>query len=391
VTHSPFLIDKNHGERIRVLEKGAEDEGTRVVHNASKNHYEPLRSAFGAFVGETAFIGNANLMLEGISDQVLVAGMSVRLRRRGVAGIDLVDLNSSTLVPAGSASQIPYMVYLATGRDVDRPAVVVLLDSDTAGDGAKRTLLKGGPYQKRLLAPEFILQLGDLPKKAIRSSSPDGAKDIEDLVPPEILIAGLDGYAREFLGDAAESSLASASRVLVVGEGIDAHSALETYAQGVLGAELHLDKLALARHVLEAFDSSPEDHAAARDIMAENFRVLLAAIATRQRAAVRELRVERAGSRIKRLRRAFLRDHESGAQREEAVILLEEIESALVPGFAAEELRAAIRMLRLNHKLDQDLGDRIDDYEAFKADLENLAYIEVIESETFATNESSEG
>ncbi|HEX7308498.1 ATP-dependent nuclease, partial [Lentzea sp.] len=47
VTHSPFLIDKNHGERIRVLEKGVGDEGTRVVRNAAQNHYEPLRSAFG--------------------------------------------------------------------------------------------------------------------------------------------------------------------------------------------------------------------------------------------------------------------------------------------------------------------------------------------------------
>ena len=41
VTHSPFLIDKNHGERVRVLEKGVAEEGTRVVRDASRNHYEP--------------------------------------------------------------------------------------------------------------------------------------------------------------------------------------------------------------------------------------------------------------------------------------------------------------------------------------------------------------
>jgi len=60
VTHSPFLIDKNHAERIRVLKKGNEDEGTRVVKDAAKNHYEPLRSSIGAYVGEMAFIGNCN-------------------------------------------------------------------------------------------------------------------------------------------------------------------------------------------------------------------------------------------------------------------------------------------------------------------------------------------
>jgi AAA domain, putative AbiEii toxin, Type IV TA system len=63
VTHSPFLIDRNHSDRIRVLEKGSGEEGTRVVRNVSRNHYEPLRSALGAFVAETTFIGNCNLMV----------------------------------------------------------------------------------------------------------------------------------------------------------------------------------------------------------------------------------------------------------------------------------------------------------------------------------------
>ena len=80
VTHSPFLIDKNHAQRIRVLEKGVGDEGTRVVRDVSRNHYEPLRSAFGSFVGETTFMGNCNLITEGPSDQILLAGAARHLR-----------------------------------------------------------------------------------------------------------------------------------------------------------------------------------------------------------------------------------------------------------------------------------------------------------------------
>src|SRR5690606_29107093 len=57
VTHSPLLIDKNAPHRIRVLDKGVEAEGTRVVRDAANNRYEPLRSALGAYVAETAFIG----------------------------------------------------------------------------------------------------------------------------------------------------------------------------------------------------------------------------------------------------------------------------------------------------------------------------------------------
>lgn len=157
VTHSPFLIDKNHAERIRVLEKSEHDEGTRVVASASQNHYEPLRSAFGSFVGETAFIGNCNLMLEGPSDQVLLAGISNWLDQQGAPDLERLDLNNLTLVPAGSASQVPYLVYLARGRDVRKPAVVVLLDGDDAGDEARKTIRRGGARRKPLVNDDLVL------------------------------------------------------------------------------------------------------------------------------------------------------------------------------------------------------------------------------------------
>lgn len=97
VTHSPFLIDKNHSERIRVLEKGVSDEGTRVVKDVAKNHYEPLRSAFGAFVGETAFIGNCNIVVEGPSDQIFLAGAASFLRFQGTNSRSNLDLNHATI------------------------------------------------------------------------------------------------------------------------------------------------------------------------------------------------------------------------------------------------------------------------------------------------------
>ncbi|KLL09520.1 AAA family ATPase, partial [Protofrankia coriariae] len=140
VTHSPFLIDKNEADRIRVLEKGEHDEGTRVVTSAAANHYEPLRSAFGSFVAETTFIGNCNLIVEGPSDQVLLAGASRWLAGRGAAARERLDLNKITIVPAGGTPHVPYLVYLARGRDVEKPPVIVLLDNDKAGDEARNPL-----------------------------------------------------------------------------------------------------------------------------------------------------------------------------------------------------------------------------------------------------------
>lgn len=142
VTHSPYLINRNAAHRIRVLDKGSHDEGTRVVADASRNHYEPLRSSLGPFVAETAFIGGANLFVEGLADQVLLAGVSSALRASGAAPSQTLNLNEVTIVPAGSASAIPYLVYLARGRDAIKPPCVVLLDGDKSGKDAAKQLGK---------------------------------------------------------------------------------------------------------------------------------------------------------------------------------------------------------------------------------------------------------
>ena len=149
VTHSPFLIDKNRADRIRVLDKGSGEEGVRVVHDVGHNRFEPLRTAMGSFVGETIFMGNCNVIVEGVSDQVYLAGMSTLLGAEGFSYEERLNLNQVTLVPAGGASgNVPYMTYLARGRGVDKPAVVVLLDGDSAGDEAVKELTPNGARTK---------------------------------------------------------------------------------------------------------------------------------------------------------------------------------------------------------------------------------------------------
>jgi predicted ATP-dependent endonuclease of OLD family len=198
VTHSPFLIDKNHAERIRVLEKGASEEGTRVVKDAGRNHYEPLRSAFGAFVGETVFIGNTNLFVEGMSDQVILAGAANYIRKKSELEDETLDLNRLTIVPAGSASHIPYMVFLARGRDPEKPPIVVLLDSDTAGNDAKKALQKGGPRRKEVLPDRFILQLHDLMPGNELYLPTGKLSDIEDLIPIPLCVLAVKEYLKTF-------------------------------------------------------------------------------------------------------------------------------------------------------------------------------------------------
>lgn len=375
VTHSPFLIDKNHGERIRVLEKGEGDEGTRVVRNAARNHYEPLRSAFGSFVAETTFISNCNLMLEGTSDQVLLAGMSARLRRQRTPSLDNLDLNTITLVPAGSAPHIPYLVYLARGRDVDRPAVIVLLDSDDSGRQARRALQRG-PNGKPLIDDSLVLQLGDLSADDVVSTHPDGITAIEDLIPLEIGVAAIKLYAREFLGPAASVEIQKLEVAGISFAGCaGTHDALQKSAASRADG-FHLDKVGFARSVVDVVRRE-KDLTDAASTLDRNFRALFRELGRRQRTAMREIANEKISAKIKRLKRSFLLDHPITATREEVTLLLEEVEAGLDNSIDAEALRSQIRGVRRTFELDDEPTESIKDFPRLRDALEVLVYREV--------------
>lgn len=374
VTHSPFLIDKNHAERIRVLEKGEHDEGTRVVTNASKNHYEPLRSSLGGFVGETTFIGSCNLLLEGASDQILVAGMASRLVRQEGVSSQRLDLNTITLVPAGSASHVPYMAFVARGRDVERPPVIVLLDGDGDGDLARKALEKGGPRGKQVIAPEYVLQLSDKELDGIKSANPAGRSSIEDLIPLEVALDAVKRYCAEFAPERDLESFAPDAST-VYAESRDTHAGLEAALQSHLGdEEFHLDKIGFARSVL----ASIEEEGSGADSVATfegNFYLLLAELAKRQRKANREASSERIQSRVHRARERFLVRHQSEARKEDVTLLIEEIEGQLDSSPEAEDVRSAMRGLVSEYTLEEEPRSQVPDYPQFLNDLESLPYV----------------
>lgn len=371
VTHSPFLIDKNHGERIRVLEKGDGEEGTRVVHNAAKNHYEPLRSAFGAFVAETTFIGNCNVFLEGQADQVLLAGFS-SLSRRLDKGAETLDLNSLTLVPSGGASQIPYLVYLARGRDVDKPAVIVLVDGDDAGKNAVRELARG--YRgKRLVKEELVFRLDSLDVSSL-DVDVTAVQDLEDLIPADIALAAIRTCANEVLGDDAETVLAKLDK-LDVKAGVklfDAAQSAASAASGHLERPLTLDKVAFARGVLEATEDADP---AAQNRVLGNFHRLFDRLGTMQRQAVSDNTHDRISKTINRLRVNFLKDHPVTATKLQVSILLEEVERQLVDASEeAETVRTLSRKITTDFRLTENPREAVAAHDSLVARLHELAY-----------------
>lgn len=374
VTHSPFLIDRNHADRIRVIEKGEEAEGTRVVRDVSRNHYEPLRSAFGAFVAETTFMGNCNLMVEGVSDQVLLAGMSRRLRRSQAPRNDYLDLNDMTLVPAGGAPHIPYLTYLARGRDVEKPAVIVLLDGDGAGDDARKAIRKGGAYRKPLVSDDLVLQLNDTSRLGISSDRSDGPIDVEDLIPAEIALLALQRYATQFAGlEPAET------------QPDPAHA---QFSEGVLKGTIDLvnagrtevlstDKLGFARSVLDVLDDAAAYEAISPDALArmdDNFRSLFQCLNAMRRTAVRARDEVRLEQRIARVRDGFLADHPVTITKIDVQDLIEELEHVLDDTPEGEATQADLRRLRSDHNLDVDPNASVEDVESLREDLIALQY-----------------
>lgn len=376
VTHSPFLIDKNHADRIRVLEKGVGDEGTRVVRDAARNHYEPLRSAFGAFVGETAFIGHCNLMVEGLGDQILLAGAATWLRANGAPELETLDLNQLTIVPAGGASQVPYLVYLARGRDLEQPAVVVMLDSDASGNEARKALQRGAPRGRQILADAFVLQLGEL--SGLRTAPTGAPREIEDLIPLGLAVSALHGYAKEFW-QADEKIVAGitpeALRANVTSER-SLFDSIEVWATQ-LGNGFTVNKVGFARavvDVLQATEATDRRPAPWNEDFTYNFRGLFRRLRELQRRADRERSAERVTQKIERLKKSFVQDYPDGVSRERASIMLNDMDEALDDSQEADSIRAALKPLARAFHLHEDVLQPVPEYSTFRSELDKLRY-----------------
>ncbi|MGX5844969.1 ATP-dependent nuclease [Mesorhizobium sp. ArgA1] len=344
VTHSPFLIDKNHAERIRVLEKGRGRDGTLVVDNAAQNHYEPLRSAFGSYVGETAFVGSANLLVEGITEQVLLAGASRAIRKLGAPENDSLDLNSIVIVPCGSASHVPYMVHLVRGRDAEKPPVVVLVDSDAAGDDAVKAL-KRKPMSS-LLSSDLVLQLGKVGQDVA------GIAEIEDMVPASIAAAAANICLQELAmyraGRAAMVSAADLER----GEQV---CGLFKKLEAVLTEkDVRIEKLPFARAVVSLCEDRPAEYSADIDVYLARMRRLFVELNRLRRSAEGEAGRDRLSHLVDREQQLFVRDHPRTATREGVSNLLEKVEALLDGSVEADAIQRSIQQIRRDHRLDDE-------------------------------------
>lgn len=386
VTHSPFLVNRNAGERVRVLDKGVMDEGTRVVKDVARNHYEPLRSSLGAFVAETSFIGGSNLFVEGLADQVLLAGLNSHLVAIGAPRTTVLDLNDVTIVPAGSAASVPYLVYLARGRDVVRPPCVVLLDSDTAGNDAAKTLARGGVRRKELVPKENILQVGPwVESLGVRADEGVVVKELEDLSPIPLAAEAARSYARKVVGlapdDVRKLEAGDISAQLAAKDGSVFDAVACAFTQR-LGDEFHIEKVGFAKEIVGLLTTSRlSGTVASEEALVKRYRPLLEHLAKCLRAARRAEEERRWTDRLGRTVEGFLADHPTTTTRERGRVFSEEVAAAVDNTVEGDRVKSLAVALRREFSLDENLTDPIENYSDFRDRVRAFRYAERLDKQ----------
>ncbi|MEV0604673.1 AAA family ATPase [Streptomyces sp. NPDC050315] len=167
-THSPFMVETAHLNRVRIVEDRGPDTGAIVTDETlavTDDSLFPLQAALGYDIAQNLFVGPDNLLVEGTSDYTYLTLISDYLKEAGRTHLD----ERWRILPAGGATNIPTFVALI-GTNLQ---ATVLIDSTPAGVTKLKTLTNKG-----VLSPKRLL-LTDTFTEGVRDS------DIEDLFSPD--------------------------------------------------------------------------------------------------------------------------------------------------------------------------------------------------------------
>ncbi len=162
-THSPFMVQADHLERVRIVEDQGPEVGAIIsadVTRVGPDSAFPLQGALGYDLGQHLFVGPHNLVVEGTSDFTYLTVISDLLRSQDRIGLD----PRWRVLPVGGIQNIPTFVALL-GRELD---VTVVVDSSNSGMQRLANLSKAG-----LLESQRIIAMAEFVDA--------GQADIEDL------------------------------------------------------------------------------------------------------------------------------------------------------------------------------------------------------------------
>ncbi|WP_445218178.1 AAA family ATPase [Bradyrhizobium sp. Pa8] len=180
-THSPFMIDPEHFDRVRIVQDKSIDpeldadgitEGTQVLEDifaASADSLFPLQGALGYELHQTLFVGPYTLVVEGAADLLFLQAMSAILQEDKRTGLD----SRWTITPVGGAAKVPTFVALLGAQK--SMTIATLIDSQST-DQQKIE----GLYREKLLKKANVLTFADFTKTS--------EADIEDMFGAEFYV-----------------------------------------------------------------------------------------------------------------------------------------------------------------------------------------------------------
>jgi len=154
-THSPFMVDPTKFNRVRIVQDKSMDsdkplpkdeDGTKVITEvleATEDSLFPLQGALGYDIYQTLFVGPNNLVVEGVSDLMILQTISAFLDSKGRE-----RLNANWIItPVGGSDKVPTFVALLGSQRGLKIATLIDLqkkDHQSIENLYKRKLLKKG-------------------------------------------------------------------------------------------------------------------------------------------------------------------------------------------------------------------------------------------------------
>ena len=173
-THSPFMIDGDNLENVRVISE--KEDGTVMVSEnvwpRDEDALFPLQAGLGYAIVQTLFYSKRQVIVEGLTDYWILKAMNALLSKKGLATLR----NDIVIVPCGGVSKLLPLASMLHGHNIN---VAILLDGDEPG---KR---KGKEAEEKLLAKCLFMDEYARQEKA----------EIEDLLPEKLYLdAVMEAY-----------------------------------------------------------------------------------------------------------------------------------------------------------------------------------------------------
>jgi predicted ATP-dependent endonuclease of OLD family len=210
-THSPFLVDADHLERVKAVFVGGNGT-TRIAADLkaadqktpeSKSIY-PVFAALGLSVSKTLLLGCKAVIVEGPSDQFYLSAIKNILIGKGL----IKPAKEILFIPAWGVRGVKAVISILTGIEEELPSVI--LDSDKAGVEFGASLLSSiykGHSNKIAMVGSFspvkvdaeiedLLPAGLIAKVVDRQLRADADEDFSDyLKQGEAIIPQIEQFA----------------------------------------------------------------------------------------------------------------------------------------------------------------------------------------------------